>query len=97
MTLQIALVLLILAATIFLFATELLRVDVVAILIMVTLPWLGLVKPVEAFSGLASNAVIAVIAIMILGYGVDRSGAMNRIIQPIVAAAKSDERRLIGL
>jgi len=96
MTLQIALVLLILAVTVFLFITELLRVDIVAILIMVALPWLGLVQPVEAFSGLASNAVMAVIAIMILGYGVDRSGAMNRIIQPIVEAAKSDERRLIG-
>jgi di/tricarboxylate transporter len=97
MTFQIALVLMILAVTVFLFASELLRVDVVAISVMVCLPWLGLIKPAEAFSGLASNAVVAIIAVMILGYGVDRSGAMNRIIQPIISAAGSDQKRLIGL
>jgi di/tricarboxylate transporter len=97
MTLQIALVLLIFGITIFLFISKLLRVDIVAILVMVALPWLGLVKPAEAFSGLASNAVVAIIAVMILGYGVDRSGAMNRLIQPIVSTAGSNEKRLIGL
>jgi di/tricarboxylate transporter len=96
MTFQIALVLLIFCLTIFLFISKLLRVDIVAILVMVALPWLGLVKPEEAFSGLASNAVVAIIAVMILGYGVDRSGAMNRLIRPIVSAAGSNERRLIG-
>jgi len=97
MTLQIALVFCILAVTIVLIVSDKLRVDVVAILVMVTLPWLGLVKPEEAFSGLASNAVVAVIAVMILGYGMDRTGAINRIIQPLLSAARSDEKRLIGL
>ena len=96
MNLQIALVLLIFGITIFLFISKLLRIDVVAILVMISLPWLGLVKPAEAFSGLASNAVVAIIAVMILGYGVDRSGAMNRLIQPIVSAAGSNEKRLIA-
>jgi di/tricarboxylate transporter len=97
MTLQIALVLLIFGITVFLFISKLLRVDIVAILVMVSLPWLGLVKPAEAFSGFASNAVVAIIAVMILGYGINRSGAMNRLIRPIVSAAGSNERRLIGL
>jgi di/tricarboxylate transporter len=97
MTFQIALVLLIFGITIVLFVSKLLRVDIVAILVMVALPWLGLVRPTEAFSGFASNAVVAIIAVMILGYGVDRSGAMNRLIRPIVSAAGSNERRLIGL
>jgi len=97
MTLQMALVFLILGVTVFFFVTDTLRVDIVALLVMVTLPWLGLIEPAEAFSGLASNAVVAVIAVMILGYGVDRSGAINRLVQPIVAAARSDEKRLIGL
>jgi di/tricarboxylate transporter len=97
MTMQMTLVFLILGVTVFLFVTDTLRVDIVAILVMVTLPWLGLVKPSEAFSGLASNAVVAVIAVMILGYGVDRSGAINRLVQPIVSAARSDEKRLIAL
>jgi di/tricarboxylate transporter len=97
MTFQIALVFFILAVTVFLFVSDKLRVDVVAILVMITLPWLGLVKPEEAFSGLASNAVVAVIAVMILGYGVDRSGVINWLIQPLVSKARSDERRLIGI
>jgi len=92
-----ALVFLILAVTMILFVSDKLRVDVVAILVMVTLPWLGLVEPEEAFSGLASNAVVAVIAVMILGYGVDRSGAINRLVQPIISAARSSEKRLIVL
>ena len=71
MTLHIALVLLIFGITIVLFISKLLRVDIVAILVMISLPWLGLVKPEEAFAGFASNAVVAIIAVMILGYGVD--------------------------
>lgn len=97
MTLDIVLVLSVLGVTIFLFISELLRVDVIAIAIMLSLAWLGLVKPAEAFSGLASNAVISIIAVMILGYGVDRSGVMNRITRPIMRVAGSSERRLTGL
>ena len=78
-TADIALVLAVLAGTIVLFVSERLRVDVIAILIMIALAWLRLVTPVEAFSGLASNAVVSIIAVMILGYGIDRSGIMNRI------------------
>ena len=97
MTLDIALVLSVLGVTIFLFVSELLRVDVIAILIMISLAWLRLVKPAEAFSGLASNAVVSIIAVMILGYGVDRSGVMNRITRPIMRVAGSSERRLISM
>jgi len=97
MTLDIALVLSVLGVTVFLFVSELLRVDVIAILIMVTLAWLRLVTPAEAFSGLASNAVVSIIAVMILGYGVDRSGVMNRITRPIMRVAGSSEKRLISI
>ncbi|HDS45093.1 MAG TPA: SLC13 family permease [Methanomicrobia archaeon] len=97
MTPEIILVLAVLVATIILFVTEAFRVDVIAILIMVTLPWLGLLTPLEAFSGLASNAVVAVIAVMILSYGVGRSGVMNRFSRAIISVAGTSERRLIGL
>jgi di/tricarboxylate transporter len=97
MTTDIGLVLSVLAITIFLFVSEKLRVDVIAILIMVSLPWLGLVKPEEAFTGLASNAVVSIIAVMILGYGIDRAGVMSKITRPILKAAASSERKLIGI
>jgi di/tricarboxylate transporter len=97
MTPEIVLVLIVLAVTVFLFVTEAFRVDVIAIMVMITLPWLGLITPAEAFSGLASNAVVAIIAVMILSYGVGRSGVMNRITRPIIRVAGSSEKRLIGL
>jgi di/tricarboxylate transporter len=97
MTPEIVLVLSVLAVTMFLFLTELLRVDVIAILIMISLAWLGLVDARDAFAGLSSNAVISIIAVMILGYGVDRSGIMNQLTKPILRLAGRSESRLIGL
>jgi di/tricarboxylate transporter len=96
MTPEITLVLSVLAITILLFVTETLRVDVIAILIMVALGWLELVTPQQVFSGLASNAVVSIIAVMVLGYGVDRSGLMNRATKPIMRFAGRSESRLIG-
>ena len=95
MNMEIALFFLVLVAAICLFISDRFRVDLVAIMVMVSLPWLGLVKPVEAFSGLASNAVVALIAVMILSHGVDRSGVMNRIVNPLVLLASSHQKRLV--
>lgn len=91
------LVLGVLAVTILLFVTELLRVDVVAMLVMLALGWLGLVSPQEVFSGFASNAVISIVAVMILGYGVDRTGVMQRVTRPILRLAGGRESRLTAL
>ena len=52
MTFEIAMALAVLAATVVLFVSEWLRVDVIAIAVMLTLAWLKLVTPVQAFSGL---------------------------------------------
>ena len=97
MTLEIALTLAVLVATILLFVFEVLRVDVIALLVMLSLAWLRLVTPAQAFSGMASNAVIAMIAVMILGAGVDRSGIMNRLIRPVLKLAGSSERKLVAI
>ena len=92
MTPDIILVLVILSVTIILFIFEVFRVDVIAILVMLSLAWLGVVTPAQAFSGLASNAVISTIAVMILGYGIDRSGVMSRVTRPIMRIAGSSDR-----
>jgi di/tricarboxylate transporter len=90
-------VLILLAATIVLLASEKLRVDLIAIMVMITLAWLRLLTPAEAFSGLASNAVVAVGAVMIMGFGIERSGLTLRLTRAIVAVAGTSERRLVGL
>lgn len=71
------LVLVVLAITIALFVFEVVRVDVVALSVMVLLGLLGLVPSDQLFNGFASNAVISIIAVMILGAGLDRTGVMT--------------------
>ncbi|HDR72978.1 MAG TPA: SLC13 family permease [Methanoculleus sp.] len=97
MDVQILLMLLVLAATVILFVTEALRIDVAAIVVMVAITWLGLVTPAQAFSGFASNAVISMLSVMILGYGIDRAGVMLRLSAWIIRTAGTTEKRLIGV
>lgn len=94
MDFEITLTLAILAATIILFIIDFLRVDIIAIIVMLTLAWTGLISPAEAFSGLSSNAVIAIIAIMIIGQGMEQSGVMQRISKPLLAVSGKNEKRL---
>src|SRR6056297_3384259 len=94
MSFEIALTLLVLITTIILFITETFRVDIIAILVMLTLGWTGLITPAEAFSGFSSNAVIAIIAIMIIGYGMEQSGVMQKISRPLLAVSGKEERQL---
>jgi di/tricarboxylate transporter len=97
MSTEIILTFVVLGITIFLFVSEWLRVDVIALLVMLSLPWLGLVEPHEALAGLSSNAVVSIIGVMILGYGVDRSGIMAKVTRPILRVGGSSERRLVSL
>jgi di/tricarboxylate transporter len=97
MTTEILLVIIVLIITIILFVIEKLRVDIIAILIMISLAWLGLISPSDAFSGFASNAVIAIIGVMILGYGMDRSGVMDHLTRPVMRIAGSSEKKLVLL
>ena len=97
MSTEIILTFAVLGVTILLFVKEWLRVDVVALLVMMALPWLGLVEAHEALAGLSSNAVVSIIGVMILGRGVDRSGIMAKVTRPILRVAGSSERRLVAL
>ncbi len=80
-----------------LFVFEWVRVDVVGIMMMVLLPILGLVTPKEAFSGLAGNAVCSIIAVIIIGAGLDKTGVMNKVAKPIMALAGNSESKVILL
>jgi len=97
MTAEITILSVILGVLVMLFITELLRVDIVALLCMISLAWTGLLTPAEAFSGFSSNAVISIIAVMILGYGIEQCGLMKKLAAPIVTLAGKSENRLICL
>lgn len=60
MTQENIIVLVILAVSVILFVSERLRVDLIAMLVLITLSLTGLVTIEEAFSGFASPAVITV-------------------------------------
>ena len=88
------LTLLVLSGGAVLFITGVVRVDVAAALVTLALAWLGLVTPVQALSGFSSSAVIAMLSVMVLGRGLDRTGVTVRIARAIVGLAGRDERRL---
>ncbi len=95
LTTEMIMVMAMIGLAIFLFIVEWIRVDVVAILMMVSLPLLHLVTPKEAFSGLSSNAVVSIIAVIIIGAGLDKTGIINRLVGPIVRLAGNSPSRII--
>jgi di/tricarboxylate transporter len=95
LTIDMTLVIALICVAVFLFVVEWIRVDVVAILIMVMLPVFRLVTPAEAFSGFSSNAVISIIAVIIIGAGLDKTGIINRLVSPVLAIAGRSTSRII--
>ncbi len=91
------LVLAVLAITIALFVFEVVRVDVVALSVMVLLGLLGLVPSDQLFNGFASNAVISIIAVMILGAGLDRTGVMTVVAAFILRIGGKTTSKIIPL
>jgi di/tricarboxylate transporter len=97
LTTQMMVVMAVLVFVIALFVFEWVRVDVVGIIMMVLLPILGLVTPKEAISGLSSNAVVSIIAVIIIGAGLDKTGCMNVLARNILKFAGKAESRIIAL
>ena len=94
---QMGIVMGVLVLAILLFIFEWVRVDVVGILMMVILPILGVVTPKEAISGLSSNAVVSIIAVIIIGAGLDKTGCMNVLARNILKLAGKSESRIMTL
>ena len=105
-TSQIAVVLGILMLTVFLFAFEVVGVDVAAVSIMVLLGLIShfhgvfgfeqpLVPSSELFRGFSSNAVVSIIAVMIIGASLDKTGLMSKVAATILKLAGQTEARII--
>jgi di/tricarboxylate transporter len=84
-----------LGLVIILFIFELLRVDLVGLLMMVLLPLTGVLSPEEAVAGLSSNAVVSIIAVMIIGAGLNKTGVMNIVAAQIIKIAGKSEARIM--
>jgi di/tricarboxylate transporter len=95
LTTEMGMVLGLVGFTMFMFMWERLRPDVTALLVLVALGLSGLVPPEQLFDGFAGNAVISVLATMILGAGLDRAGVLNRIAIWLLRVSRGVEERLI--
>ncbi|MBF0584355.1 MAG: SLC13 family permease [Magnetococcales bacterium] len=107
-SLEVSCVVVLLLLTVYLFVSEVVGVDVAAVSIMVALglfgiigPFLGLKKPIldpnQLFNGFSSNAVMSIIAVMIIGAGLDRTGLMARVAAFILRIGGRTEQRIIPI
>ncbi len=107
-TVEIAWVSAILVLTIYLFAFEVVGVDVAAASVMVLLgltsllaPYMGLsqglVDNTHLFDGFSSNAVMSIIAVMIIGAGLDKTGLMTKVAAFILKVGGTTEARIIPI
>jgi len=103
---EVAVVCGVLLLTVYLFAFEIVSVDVAAVSIMVLLglistfsQQLGLAQPLvpstDLFSGFSSNAVMSIVAVMIIGAGLDKTGLMGKVATAILKFAGRTEGRVI--
>jgi di/tricarboxylate transporter len=96
--------------TIYLFVSEIVEVDIAAITIMVllgltSLPFVSeimgisgaLVDSKQLFNGFASNAVMSIIAVMIIGAGLDKTGMMSKVASFILQVGGKTETRIIPI
>jgi len=97
-----------LVLTIYLFAFEVVGVDVAAATVMVLLGLTSLLAPLmglehglvdtkHLFDGFASNAVISIIAVMIIGAGLDKTGIMSKVAVLILRVGGTEEKRIIPI
>ena len=105
---EIAWVSALLILTIYLFAFEVVGVDVAAVTIMVLLGLTSLLAPMmglqeglvptqHLFDGFASNAVMSIIAVMIIGAGLDKTGIMSQVATFILKTGGTTEKRIIPI
>ena len=107
-SIEVAWVSAILLLTIYLFAFEIVEVDVAAVTVMVVLGLTGLfasymglsaplVEPKNLFNGFAGNAVMSIVAVMIIGAGLDKTGLMTKVASFILKVGGNTETRIIPI
>jgi di/tricarboxylate transporter len=88
-------VFLLLAATIVLFASELLRLDVVAVLVVLILMLSQVLSPTEALAGFGDPLVLLIAGLFVVGEGLFRTGVAFRISTWVTKVAGTSETRLL--
>ncbi len=90
-----ALVLLVLGATIVVFALDRLRVDVVALLSLLALLAVGALSTEEALAGLSAPITVMIAALFVVGEGLTHTGVAARLSGMVAGWVRRDERLLL--
>lgn len=88
MTLEIGIVLAILAASVVCFVTERLPVDLVALLVLLALLISGILTPEQAISGFSNMATVTVGAMFVLSSGLTRTGLVELVGKRLTVAGR---------
>ncbi|MBT3389492.1 MAG: SLC13 family permease [Chloroflexi bacterium] len=97
MTPEIVITLSIIVGALIVFGTEKLRVDVVALLVLIIVGLTGLVGPKEVFAGFSNSAVITVWAVYIVSGGLFKTGVADILGKFIFKLSGNSEVRLIAV
>ncbi len=88
-------VLCVLVGAVVLFVTEKLRVDLVALLVLLSLAISGVIEHEAALLGFSNHAVIAIASVLVLSGGLQRTGVADLVGRQVMRLAGTGERRLI--
>lgn len=91
------LVLLLLCASVAMFVIDKPRMDAVALIIRVLLPFTGVLSMAEALAGFSDTNIILLAALLVIGEGLVRTGVAQRLGDWLTTKAGKSEARLLVL
>jgi di/tricarboxylate transporter len=97
MSTELALVLVLLAAAIVMFAINTPRMDAVALIMLAALPFTGVLTMTEALAGFSDPNIVLIAALFVIGDGLVRTGVARRLGDWLIAKAGHNELRLTAL
>src|SRR5262249_31451913 len=94
---DLAVVLALLAAAIVMFAINRPRMDAVALIMLIALPFTGVLTMGEALAGFSDSNIVLIAALFVLGDGLVRTGVAQKVGDWMIARAGSSETLLLVL
>src|SRR6516162_8465082 len=97
MNFELAIVLVLLAAAIVMFALNKPRMDAVALIMLAALPFTGVLTMGEALAGFSDSNIVLIAALFVIGDGLVRTGVARGLGDWLVVKAGSSDTRLTAL
>ena len=96
MTMQLALVLILLAAAVAMFVSNRPRMDAVGLIMIAVLPFTGVLTINEALAGFADANIVLIAALFVIGEALVRTGVARGMGDWLGRTAGSSETRMLG-